>query len=234
MDRFDFSGPLKTIHPLSRDQIEIRSKSDQGEETQLALLGDPIVPEPLGDAIEDPPGEDDRKSICDAPGWGGSFSPPAPRRGRPAEELVEDPEKPGREIRSRECAALLSARTKRRDLAGEETREGEYTGAEAVALWRSMFVAYFDFEDPATATASTFAEAAKTYERRVAARHWGNGSSSIVFAYLRASARLWRDKKPRDAFPSSPTPVLLSLLRDDKARGPSPLWTQWLAKRARR
>lgn len=217
----DLSGGVKTIAPLNRDQIEIRSRSDRADApAEIAQAEIPFAEaEPR-----------DRKSIC---GWEGSIAPSAPRRGRVPDELVEDPEKPGRTIRARECAALLSARTKRRDLADADG-EAEYTGAEAVALWRSMFFAYFDFEDPATATASTFGEAAKTYEKRVAARHWGDGRSSPVFAYLRASARLWRDKKPKDTFPSSPAPVLLALLRDDRARGPSPLWTQWLAKRARR
>lgn len=167
-------------------------------------------------------------------GWSAPLSPSAPRRPRgEKEELVEDPEKPGRMIRDRELAHLTSARAKRLDGEGEEG-EGEYTGPEAVALWRSMFVAYFDFEDPQTATPATFAASAKVYEARVAARHWGDGSSSRIFAYLRSSARLWRDKKPRDTFPSSAVPALLSLLRDDRAKGPTALWGQWLARRARR
>ncbi len=139
---------------------------------------------------------------------------------------VPDPGVEGRTIPPDELRHLQSARAK-----AANGRKGDYSGPEAVAVWRLMFLRAFGNEDPDLETKAARTRSARQFTTR--ATSWTGGDRARLMAYLKAQVAVWRDKSDKDSFPPGEAPRLRMLLKQDKD-GPSWFWRDWSIGKSKR
>lgn len=141
--------------------------------------------------------------------------PPAKRR-----KVVD--EESGRQLHPTEFDHLQNARRKR--------EAKDYSGEEAVAVWRHLYFRAFNVEDLALESATARRKMAITFVQRTV--DWSISPRQLA-TYLGDMVRMWAAKKPGDKSPVGEVPRLAMLLKKTPD-GPSWFFEQWRAGRSKR